>query len=111
MKIAAINNFYSRPSFGTENSIQDDYVETQTKQALRDSFETIKNEATEKVSQVIEGKYQDEFVRKIEESKKTVSKNDIISIFTELREAYLEAGMEKDASILGDRIVKLLKTK
>lgn len=108
MRIAAINNLHRITSFKADEHSQTDYIETQTKQIIRENFVTIQDEAANNVFQVVEHKYRDEFTHKIEQSKKTIGVQDIISIFTDLRDAYSDAGLNKDADVIGAYIKKLL---
>lgn len=85
-------------------SNQSDYIALQTKQVMRENFNSIEDESLKRISKKISNEYFNVFKKSLEEQRNKTNKNDVRAILAELRNAYSEAGYKDDANAISEHL-------
>ena len=82
-------------------------MDVQIKQVMRENFNSFETEAIKKCSEEVNNSFRPRFNREIAKLQTQTNKNDLINLLTTLKNAYSDAGLQKDSDVLGMQIKKL----
>lgn len=86
---------------------QPDTIKYQVKQVMRDEQKSYEKQIFDICTKKIEDKYLDEFNLRITQAQNNLTQKDKITVLSLLRDAYKDAGMNKEAEVMAAQIGKL----
>lgn len=84
-----------------------DPIERQVTQVMRENYAQIESDVMQNCRTKINNEFYDEFIHQAKVQKNNVDDTDLKTILTVIKNAYLKAGMNKDAIAIDSQIARL----
>ena len=87
--------------------VAQDPIERQVMQVMRENYAQIEGDVLQSCRTKINNEFYDEFIHQAKVQKNNVDNVDLKTILTVIKDAYLNAGMNKDAIAIDSQIARL----
>ena len=84
-----------------------DNIEGQVRQVMRENYAPMEAVIVDNCAKRIESEFAPQFRREVIKAKKEIGKQDLANILTSLQSAYQQAGLKKDADVLGVQLQRI----